>query len=192
MPYRIWGPAWADEELTDAWILDYSEIASDLLPRMFSKDAPEIKMDLTVATEDPPADYFSTGVPQFVSEPLKTTIEAFEVDAEFVPVTVLVGEDKVSEVPYFLMNVYESVDCLDEERGKYKYRKEPGKYNEIEEVIDLAIDESQAKGHHLFWIDRVSQLLCVSQELQSAIRAVRYTGIGFRDPDKHKVLNKHY
>lgn len=192
MPYRIWGPAWADEEITDAWILKYSEIASDLLPRLFSKDAPEITMDLTVVTEEPPADYFSAGIPQFVSEPLKTTIEAFEIDAEFVPVAVMVGNDKFAEVPYYLANIHETVDCLDEERSKYTYRKEPEKVNEIEEVIDLAIDESLANSHHLFWLARVSQLLCVSQALQSAIRAAKYTGMGFRDPDKYKILNKHH
>src|SRR5262249_27446154 len=134
-----------------------------------------------------PFDYFTAGVAIVFSGRLVNTVRPFCHNAEFVPISVMLdGNGPVSE-PYFLANIMEQVECLDEVNGQYTYFPD----RTVDQILTLAIDERKATGHHLFWVERAPPiLLCASREVQDAVRSARHSGIGFRDVAKWKVISE--
>lgn len=188
MSLRLWGKALnPNDNLPVASLRGYLAISQDLVPKLYNTQVTPIVEDLVVTIDKLPLDYFTAGVLRFFSEELLDTVRPFCRTAEFVPVPVRVDGLEAFNRPFFLANIVEQVECLDEVNGRYTYWND-GSVHEIEK---LAIDLTRTEGHDLFWVKRtVPILLCASQAVQDAVRRAGHTGIGFRDPEDWKIINK--
>ena len=131
-------------------------------------------------------DYFEIGPLPIVSASLKELLEEFLAKAEFFPVTILRTGKKYTEKSFYFCNILDLVDCLDQERGKYKiitlaHLPRP----RVNEINKLAIDEAKADGHSLFRIaDGGEDLICVSDELAARVKSGGFSGVTFVTPAK--------
>lgn len=149
----------------------------------------------TVKIDPPksPPDCFSTDVVFFFSESLRSLCEQMNIPIEFFPIELLIGTTPHKGEMYYLANIRDEVDAIDESNGIYTFRKyvnkRTGETHEhwVDEIQKLVIDEPKAEGHHLFLLARNFHLLvCASQEFQDQVSAKGFTGIDFIDPANWK------
>ena len=114
-----------------------------------------------------------------VESSLAETIRQIAPDAaEFFPVRINGARGR-----YEIMNVYRSVECLDDTHSIYTRRgpedERPDRTGSLKMISVIIIDPKKAKGSHLFRIAGWPLALLVSKRLKCAIEGVPDLGIPF-------------
>jgi hypothetical protein len=183
MSYRIWGSSLdVDQESPVVSLDDYLE-----LPGLFKENVISHFKGLRLHVDMQPFDFFRIGLPLIFSGRLMEVVRPYCIAVEFLPVSIEVEGVCGLGDTYFLANIMDSVDCLDLNNGQYTYWEN----GVVDEIKLLALDESKMNGHNLFWVERAPPiLLCASQTVQDSVRKEKFTGIGFRDPAKWKIMSE--
>jgi hypothetical protein len=100
---------------------------------------------------------------------------------QYIPVSI-----SDSSQPYFVANVIQLVDCLDEtlslvRRFEPNNPVRPDRAGEIWSVMDLRIEASRADGCHIFRIAKYDQAMIVSEKLKGALESAGTTGFIYVD-----------
>src|SRR5262245_43401741 len=181
----IWRQSVKEGEYTEALVLNLKDFEREGRRPLYYQSLIGRFPQTTIEIESsfPPTDYFDTGGFFMVSEHLKLELEHFGVLAEFFPVNSLYEGKPYTKKDYYFANVRDEVECVDEVNGHYTHWQKAGWTHWVDKIIKLVIDESRAKGHHLFFVGRLSgPVFCASEELQKSVREKRFTGIDFIDP----------
>ena len=92
-----------------------------------------------------PTDFFFGGFALVASSSLRALFEDMGIPAEYVRIQLTHNGQQAREPAFFLANILEAVECLDYTRSTYTTTP-----TGIVGIEDLIIDESRARGHHLF------------------------------------------
>jgi hypothetical protein len=85
--------------------------------------------------------------------------------------------------PFEILNVLDSVDCIDEERSEFiKWTPEDGRADKVGEYrmfVSMKLDPHKAKGHHLFRLKGWEIALIASERVKVLCEQLGVTGVAF-------------
>lgn len=149
---------------------------------------------LVVSTRREPADFFFAGLVTVASARLRAILEAFQVNAEFLALKTVWKGKPYTKQAFFLCNILDDVACFDYRKSRFK-QTSSGRLAGVSEIEYLVLDNSKAKGKHLFmlgpiaWGDKPNPkaiadvIPCVSDKLAAAILQAKITGVVFSRPE---------
>jgi hypothetical protein len=125
---------------------------------------------------------FNTWNTMIVSRKAKSVLDQWVASAiQYFPVTV-----RGASQPYFIANVIQLVDCLDEtlsvvERFQPNDPVRPDRAGEISSVIDLHVDASRIPDNHLFRISSYHRAVIISEDLKKSLDSAGASGFRYAD-----------
>lgn len=184
---RIWCSTQIDEQITQAENLSiqdhYDRNIGYMTGRPVARDFPPTT--IAVHSDHPPDDYFMVGAGMpIISERIKSVLDHFQVNAEFIPVRIVFENAEFREKQYWFMNVLEMLDVLDRNRGQYTYWSDPQFVTHVDKIKKLAIDEEKAADRALFRIAKGAEyIIAVNDALAESLSSHGITGLHFVKPE---------
>lgn len=186
----------SESEFTFAELTNYLDLCDEGMKVDVCVPFPKGMQIPVVASEakGDPTDYFMAGFAFIVSQKRRTILEDMAVVAEYFQVELTHNGEAFSGSEFFMVNLLDSVECLDYEKSKYTCTP-----TGITEIEDLVIDNSQAIGHHLFMLGPIGWahspnskavrevICCASEELATRCITQGITGVAFTLPNDRNV-----
>ena len=132
------------------------------------------RLRLEVMKSAPLPDYFSVGPLRLISANLRAVCESLDVDAEYLPITLLRTNKSKSDQDYFFCHLLGSVECFDAKSSKCSYRDKEKQV--VDEVTKLVINFQKAEksGKHLFRMEGPAFVILASDTF---VERVNGTGV---------------
>lgn len=192
---KIWRPnldyGWAEAGITDSeqgiifGNVSMNTRTGNRLVGVFSN----LKMEVSVDTDDIWLDSFMCGSALVVSGKLKMLLEEFGTNVQYIAFEIFSTNTQLSGKTFFYSNILDVVECLDLERGDYSFWKKEGFTDHVDGINRLVINEKKAEGNHFFRIAKGAEyIICVSEELARTILTARMQGMKFVEPNNWNAL----
>lgn len=149
---------------------------------MFTQCRPAIgaisPVPVEILADGPVADFNDSNYAVIISRRLADFLRDFlPADAaEYLPADVSGAEGE-----WEVLNLLESIDCLDRERSKIEYRdmSDPDRPGEPRSVNRMVLDPLRASGHDLFRLKDWKVAVIASERFKNAFQKAGFTGIDF-------------
>lgn len=183
---------WIDDDEDDslAWIMDrprftmdeprWFEVFEGMSVRAWFKDGEVLQLSPDFGTRI--ADHVpNTSGLLVVSERLRGVLEASSGAAiEFLPVTLRDRNGRDVKKPYFIANILETRDCVDEERSEF--RRSSIRKDQVSRFFRLALDERRiGRDDRIFRLKVKNDLVIVREDLGQAILDAGCGGMIFQE-----------
>jgi hypothetical protein len=175
---KIWCRDFRDEFYTDASMRDvtrYRGIAFMLGRRVGDRFPSGAIIDLR--SEKPPTDFFMAGAFPVISAKLKSVLDSFSVQGEFLPVKLAASDGDAEGGDWYCFNATDVIDCLDRELSIFTPEKDFA--TKIKRLIirDELCDQSPL----VLAAKTIPYLIIVRDELSQRIVETGCTGVVFKD-----------
>jgi len=176
---KMWCRDFSDAQFTDAAMDDAGRYRGITLMSGRSV-ADRFPSDASIISrrKRPPCDYFLAGPFPVVSSKLRTVLDSFAVDAEYLPVAVESPNAQYVAGDWYCFNVLNVADCLDRERSVFTPEREFA--TKIKEIV---LQEEYCTGPLMLIAKAIPFLLVARDDVADAVATARCTGVVLKNPE---------
>lgn len=140
------------------------------------------RLELQLDQEGEAADFFESGPLLIISDKMKDILNGLGCAVELNDVDLIDVDGIPSKMAYYVVNILDSVECLDYEHSVYEMDEDY-----IDQIDTLVIDEEKAGNTHLLRLkNSYDNIILASEELMKLCRGARVTGVQFVSPKDWK------
>lgn len=135
----------------------------------------------------PPNDFFTTGLLRIIYSKIKKILDSIDnIKVEFFPVTVIYKGKEYLEKSYFLMHIFDELDCFNFKNSEYKsHQIQSSGARYIDSITKLSLLPVDTSKHKLFIVGEVGFfIICIASFIADKITEAGATGVKFIDPSE--------